>query len=94
MMNIYYNDGVQPSTCVHACSTLEEAKKWIREQLMGKTVVDALYPNMDDVYRSSKFALYQVFDGEPITIGEDGKPNLAEPIYESDYFCVDHYAFE
>ena len=56
---------------------------------MGKTVVDALYPNMDDVYRSSKFALYQVFDGEPITIGEDGEPNLAEPIYESDYFCVE-----
>ena len=56
---------------------------------MGKSVVDALYPCMDDVYRSSKFALYQVFNGYPITIGEDGMPYLTEPIYESDYFYTE-----
>ena len=88
-MNIYFNAGVQPSTCVRTCRTLEEAKKWIGEQLMGKSMVDALYPCMDDVYRSSKFALYQVFNGYPITIGEDGMPYLTEPIYESDYFFTE-----
>ena len=85
-MYIFFNDKVHPATCVHKCRTFEEAKKWISEQLMGKSVVDALYPCMDDVYRSSKFALYQVFNGYPITIGEDGMPYLTEPIYESDYF--------
>jgi hypothetical protein len=33
--------------------------------------------------------LYQVFDGEPITLDEDGEPNLANPVFESDCFYTD-----
>ena len=94
MMNIYFNDGVQPAFFVHACRTFEEAKKWIREQLKDYIVVDDNHKCTEDVMGTSKTALYEVFNGEPITIGEDGEPSLAEPIYESDYFYTGHYAFE
>ena len=89
MMTIYFNDEVNPSFCVHTCSTLEEAKGWISEQLKGYTMVDSDHACTEDVMTSSKTALYQVFDGEPITLGEDGEPNLAEPIYESNYFYTE-----
>lgn len=85
-MNIYFDDGVQPSTCVHTCSTLAEAKKLVSEQLQGITMVDADHPCSGDVIASSRTAKYMVFDGEPITLDEDDIPHLTEPIYESDYF--------
>ena len=94
MMNIYFDDGVQPAFFVHACSTIEEAKKWISEQLKDYIVVDDNHKCTEDVMGTSKTALYEVFNGEPISHGEDGEPNLAEPIYESDYFYTEHYAFE
>ena len=89
MLNIYFEAEVQPSECVHKCSTIEEAKSWISEQLKGYTMVDSDHACTEDVMTSSKTALYQVFDGEPITLGEDGEPNLAEPIYESNYFYTE-----
>ena len=85
-MNIYFNDEVQSSVCVHTCSTFEEAKSWISKQLKGYTMVDTDHACTEDVMTSSKTALYQIFNGEPITFDEDGEPNLAEPIYESDYY--------
>ena len=94
MMNIYFDDGVEQSTFVHACSTIEEAKKWICEQLKDYIVVDDNHKCTEDVMGTSKTALYEVYNGEPYTIGEDGEPNLAEPIYVSDYFYTEHYAFE
>ena len=94
MMNIYFDDGVQPAFFVHACSTIEEAKKWISEQLKDYIVVDDNHKCTEDVMGTSKTALYEVFNGKPITIGKDGWPNLAEPIYVSDYFYTEHYAFE
>ena len=90
MMNIYYNDGVQPSTCVRTCRTLEEAKKWISEQLKGYTMVDDIHPCSDDVIASSKTAEFMVFDGEPFAIGVDGEPYFRELVYESDYFYTEH----
>ena len=89
MMNIYFDDGVQPSTCVHTCSTIEEAKIWISGQIKGYTMVDTDHACTEDVMTSSKTALYQVFEGEPVTTNEDGEPTFAEPIYESDYFYTD-----
>lgn len=88
-MNIYYNDGVNPSACVHTCNTLEEAKEWIKHELKGCTMVDADHQCTEDVMASSKTALYEVYDGEPITLDEDGEPNFEEPIYESDYFYTE-----
>lgn len=88
-MNIYYNDGVNPSGCVHTCSTLEEAKTWINHELKGHTMVDADHQCTEDVMASSKTALYEVYDGEPITLDEDGDPNLANPVFESDCFYTD-----
>lgn len=88
-MNIYFNDGVQPSTCVNKCCTLEEAKSWIDKQLKGFTMVDADHPCSDDVIASSRTAEYMVFDGEPFTYDEDGELCLAAPIYESDYFYTE-----
>ena len=94
MMNIYFDDGVQPACFVHACSTLEEAKKWISEQLKDYIVVDDNHKCTEDVMGTSKTALYVVYNGEPITHGKDGWPNLAEPIYMSYFFYTEHYAFE
>ena len=88
-MYIYFNDGVQPSTCVHTCRTLEEAKKWISEQLKGYTMVDDNHPCTDDVIASSKTAKYKVFDRERITFDKDGMLCLTEPIYVSDYFYTE-----
>lgn len=86
MMNIYFVDGVQTCVCVHTCSTLAEAKNWVNKQLKGYTMVDADHPCTKDVFQSSKTALYLVFDGEPLIIGEDEEPTIAEPIFKSDYF--------
>lgn len=80
MLNIYYEDGVQPSVCVHTCSTLKEAKNWVNKQLKGYTMIDADHPCTKDDYQSSKTALYQVFDEEP---------NFAELVFESDYFYAE-----
>ena len=88
-MNIYYNDGVQPSTCVNKCRTLEEAKSWVNKQLKGFTMVDDIHPCTDDVIASSKTAEYMIFDGEPFAIGEDGEPCFGELVYVSDYFYTD-----
>lgn len=85
-MEIFFNDDVNPSTCVHTCSTLEEAKSWISEQLKGRELVDADHPCSEDVMGSSQTALYEVYDGEPITLKEDGEPTLAEPVYQSGFF--------
>ena len=52
-------------------------------------MVDADHQCTEDVMASSKTALYEVYDGEPITLDEDGEPNLEEPIYESDYFYTE-----
>ena len=93
-MNIYFDDGVQPAFFVHACSTIEEAKKWISEQLKDYIVVDDNHKCTEDVMGTSKTALYEVFNGEPFTIDEYGEPIFAEPIYMSDYFYTEHYAFE
>ena len=89
MIYIFFNDGVQPATCVHRCGTIEEAKKWLSDQLKGFTMVDDDHPCTEDVMTSSKTALYQVFNGYPITIGEDGGPCLKEPIFETDYFYTE-----
>ena len=89
MMNIYFDDEVQQSVCVHTCSTLEEAKQWINGQLKDYIVVDDIHNCTEDVMGTSKTALYEVYNGEPYTIGEDGMPYLTEPIYESDYFYTE-----
>ena len=89
MIYIYYTDGVNPSTFQHTCSTLEEAKGWINEQLKGYTVVDDDHMCSEDVMESAKTALYEVYDGEPITINEDGEPNLANPVYVSVCFYTE-----
>lgn len=86
MMQIYYDDGVNPGVCVHTCSTLEEAKTWIGQELKGCTMVDADHQCSEDVMESAKTAFYVVFGGEPITLEEDGEPILAEPVYRSDPF--------
>ena len=85
MMQIYYNDGVN-CVCVHTCSTLKEAKEWIGHELEGRTMVDDDHQCTEDVMASSKTALYEVYDGEPIIIKEHGEYSFAELIYESDHF--------
>lgn len=89
MMNIYYNDGVNPSECVHTCNTLEEAKEWISHELKGYTMVGADHPCTEDVMASSKTALYEAYDGEPIALGEDGETTFIEPVYKSAYFYAE-----
>lgn len=86
MMQIYYADGVNPSTCQHTCSTLKEAKKWINEQTKGRTMVDSDASCSEDVMNSSKTAFFAVYDGGPLTFNENGDEVLHEPIYASSYF--------
>ena len=89
MKQIYYDDGVNPGVCVHTCSTLEEAKGWINEQLKGYTVVDDDHMCSEDVMESAKTALYEVFDGEPIIINEYNEPGFEVPVYVSDLFYTE-----
>ena len=91
MMNIYYNDGVNPSECVHTCSTLIEAKNWVNKQLKGYTLVDNSHKCTEDVLASSRTALSQVYDGEPVTLNKDGEPTFASPICESNYFYTEKH---
>lgn len=86
MKQIYFDDGVNPVVCVQTCSSLEEAKRWIHERIGGYEVVDPSAPCSEDVMESSKTALYEVFEGEPIAISEDGEPTLVEPVYRSPHF--------
>ena len=88
-MNIYYNDGVNPSECVHTCSTIEEAEVWISEQLKGYTKIDAEHPCSDDVYESSRTAKYEVYDGDPIITKENGETESFDSVYESPYFYTE-----
>ena len=89
MMQIYYDDGVNPGVCMHTCSSLEEAKGWIKEQLKGYTVVDDDHMCSEDVMESAKTAFYEVFAGEPIIINEYGEPGFEVPIYVSDLFYTE-----
>ena len=89
MMQIYYVDGVNQGVCLHTCSTLEEAKGWINEQLKGYTVVDDDHTCSVDEMESAKTALYVVFDGEPIIIKEYGELDLELPKYVSDLFFTE-----
>ena len=87
-MQIYYDDGVNPGVCLHTCSTLEEAKGWINEQLKGYTMIDDDHMCSVDVLESAKTALYEVFNEEPLIINENGEPVLEFPVYESPYFYI------
>ena len=89
MMQIYYVDGVNPGVRLYTCSTLEEAKGWITEQLKGYTVVDDDHTCSVDEMESAKPALYVVFDGEPIIIKEYGELDLELPKYVSDLFFTE-----
>ena len=89
MIKIYYNDGVNPGISVHKCTTIEEAKGWINEQLKGYTMVDDDHMCSEDVMESAKTGLYEVYDKEPITIHEDGVPYLANPVYVSVIFYTE-----
>lgn len=74
---------------MHTCSTLEEAKGWINEQLKGYTEVDDNHMCSVDVMESAKTALYEVFNGEPIILNENGEPGFEVPIYVSDLFYTE-----
>ena len=89
MKKIYYNDGVQPSECVHTCDTIKEAVDWINKQLNGCELVDADHSCTESVLTSSKTAQYEVYNGDTVVIGDNGEPTLIEPVYTSDYFYVD-----
>ena len=86
MMQIYYDDGVNPGVCVHTCSNLEEAKEWIAHELKGRTMVDDDHMCSEDVMESAKAAFYGVFDEEPIIINENGEPGIEVPVYVSVLF--------
>ena len=85
MLEIYYIDKVNPSVCVHKCNTLKEAKKWISEQLKGRTMVDEEHPCSEDEFYSSATAYYEVYDGEPVDYNKY-VPYLNAPLFESDLF--------
>ena len=89
MKKIYYNDGVQPSTCVHTCDTIKDAVDWINKQLKSRELVDVDHSCTEIVLTSSKTAQYEVYDGEPVSLNVLGEPVYANLIFESDYFYVD-----
>ena len=52
-------------------------------------MVDDEHPCSDDVYESSRTAKYEVYDGDPIIIKEDGETESFDPVYESGYFYTE-----
>ena len=89
MFEIYYTDGVNPSTCLHTSDTLKEAKAWIQKQIKGHTLVGPDTECDEEVFESSKVASYEVYYGAPITIDDDGDEQVHAPVYESPYFYID-----
>ena len=88
MFEVYYVDKVNPSACVHECNTLEEAKKWISEELKGYTMVDANHPcwDINDVLHTAK---YEVYNGDPVVVGENGESTLVNSVYETGLFFTE-----
>lgn len=86
MKQIYYNDGVNPAVCVHTCSSLKEAWRWVNAQISGYKIVDPYASCSEDIMKSSKTAFYEVFEGEPISVSEDGEPTLVDPVFSSPHF--------
>ena len=82
MFEVYYVDKVNLSACVHECNTLEEAKKWISEELKGYTMVDEDHPCSDEEFYSSATAYYEVYDGESVVL----EPNFKLTAYSSNLF--------
>ncbi len=89
MFEVYYADGVNPSTCQHTSDTLKAAKAWIQSQVKGHTLVGQDTGCDEEVYESSKVAMFQVYDGAAVTFTEDGAEDFHEPVYESPYFYTD-----
>ena len=85
MFCIYFNDEVNPSECGFSTATLSSAKRWVKEQLNGKVLVDDNRPCSEDVFCSSKVARFEVYD-ESCTISEDFDFDLWSPVYCSPYF--------
>ena len=52
-------------------------------------MVDDDHQCSEVVMASAKTALYEVFDGDTVTINEKGELALAIPVFSSDYFYSD-----
>ena len=89
MFEIYYTDGVNPSTCQHTSDTMKAAKAWIQSQIKGHTLVGPDTECDEEVFASSKVASFEVYYGAPITIDDYGDEQVHAPVYESPYFYTD-----
>lgn len=86
--NVYFNDEVNEPVVVFSADTLKECKGWIKEQLKGKTPINDEYPCTDDVMRSSRTFVYEVYKGGMI-VEDDGEAEFNECLYYSDYHYTD-----
>ena len=82
---VYYNDGVNSPAIVFESGTVTECKKWIEEELKGKTPVNDEFPCTEDVMRSSKTFSYEVYEGEMI-VEKDGEAIFKDFCYTSDFY--------
>ena len=86
MMQIYYIDNIAPSSCVHTCNTIKEAKKWVQTQIKGLTQLGPDNPCSEEELQSSLVGKYEVYNGAPVSINEKDELEFASPVYESVYF--------
>lgn len=86
--NVYFNDEVNEPVVVFSADTLKECKDWIKEQLKWKTPVNDEYPCTDDIMRSSRTFVYEVYKGGMI-VEDDGEAEFNECLYYSDYYYTD-----
>lgn len=72
----------------YACSRAAPSKRrrWVNAQISGYKIVDPYASCSEDIMKSSKTAFYEVFEGEPISVSEDGEPTLVDPVFSSPHF--------
>lgn len=85
--HVWYNDDVNESVEVYSADTLEECKQWIDET----TKHAEKFQDGDSEYllSTSRTYEYEVFHGNKYIPVEDACPDVADPVYLSDYFYTD-----
>jgi hypothetical protein len=90
--NVYYNDCVNEvnnESPLAIFATLEDAKKFADEYANARTRVDNEHECSEDVFISAKVAHCEVYVDGIMMMGEDDEPEIADPIYITQWFYAD-----
>lgn len=90
--SVYYTDNVNELNAespLATFATLEDAEKYADEYANARTLVDIERECSEDVFDSAKVAHCEVYVGGIMMMGEDDEPEMAEPVYVTQWFYAD-----